>query len=67
MYTVSDVRANSVKRIASAVGEGSVLLICEFFPSGEEFQAASGISSRTVERKAVSKAPTALRPVSVSW
>jgi hypothetical protein len=44
-----------------------VLLICDFFPSGDEFQAASGISSRTVERKAVSKAATAFRLVSVSW
>jgi len=42
-------------------------LICDFFPSGDEFQAASGIRSRTVERKAVSKAATAFRPVSVSW
>ncbi len=35
----------------------SVLLMCDFFPSGEEFQAASGIRSRTVEGKAVNKAP----------
>ena len=50
-----------------ANAQSSVLLICDFFPSGDEFQAASGISSRTVERKAVSKAATAFRPVSVSW
>ena len=33
----------------------SVLLICDFFAPGDEFQAACGMSSRTVERKAVSK------------
>jgi len=50
-----------------ANAQSPVLLICDFFPSGEEFQAASGISSRTLDCKAVSKAPTAFRPVSVSW
>jgi hypothetical protein len=40
---------------------------CNFFAQGDEFQAAYGMSSRTVERKAVSKAAMAFRPVSVSW
>ena len=45
----------------------SVLLIRSFFAWRDEFQAASGMSSRTVERRAVSKAAMVFRPVSVSW
>jgi MFS family permease len=44
-----------------------VLLIRRFFASRDEFQAASGINSRIVDRRAVSRAAMAFCPVSVSW